>query len=29
VRGTVKQSTLENYAYIARLHIIPELERLS
>ena len=25
VRGTVKQSTLENYAYIVRLHIIPEL----
>ena len=28
VRGTVKQSTLENYAYIARLHIIPELGRV-
>jgi integrase len=25
VRATVKQSTLENYAYITRLHIIPEL----
>ena len=25
LRGTVKQSTLENYTYIARLHIIPEL----
>jgi integrase len=28
LRGTVKQSTLENYAYIARLHIIPELGRV-
>jgi integrase len=28
VRGTVKQSTLENYAYIARHHIIPELGRI-
>lgn len=28
VRGTVKQSTLENHAYIARLHIIPELGRV-
>ena len=28
VCGTVKQSTLENYAYIARLHIIPELGRV-
>src|SRR5215210_5477917 len=28
VRGTVKQPTLENYAYIVRLHIIPELGRV-
>jgi integrase len=28
LRGTVKQSTLENYTYIARLHIIPELGRV-
>jgi hypothetical protein len=28
LRGTVKQSTLENYSYIARLHIIPELGRV-
>ena len=28
VRGTVKQPTLENYAYIARLHIIPQLGRV-
>jgi len=28
LRGTVKQPTLENYAYIARLHIIPELGRV-
>jgi integrase len=26
--GTVKQSTFENYTYIARLHIIPELGRV-
>lgn len=25
VRDTVKQTTLENYAYIVRLHIVPEL----
>ena len=28
LRGTVKQSTFENYTYIARLHIIPELGRV-
>src|SRR5215208_3375625 len=28
LRGTVKQSTLENYTYIVRLHIIPELGRV-
>jgi integrase len=28
LRGTVKQSTLDNYTYIVRLHIIPELGRV-
>ena len=28
VRDTVKQTTLENYAYIVRLHIVPELGRV-
>ena len=28
LRGTVKLSTFENYTYIARLHIIPELGRV-